>query len=132
MALLDQRHAVFAARDQHRLGAERTAEIARRSGDFFIGLGGATGCFGKLLPVRRDQRRALVDAVVAAFRIDQNRLAELIGGVDDGTHHARRERAFGVVGQHHRASARHRLDGMADERVFACRIDWRRNLPIGA
>ncbi len=128
-ALAHQRHAGFAARHQHRLRAEFTAELGRRRRDLVVGLRRRVGRVGKFLPVRRDHGGAAIDAVVAAFRIDNHRLAELVGGIDDGADDARGERALGVVGQHHRAHARHRLDGMADQRVLAGRIDGRGHVP---
>ena len=69
--------------------------------DLVVGCRRRIGRVGEFLPVRRDQRGAAIDAVVAAFGIDHHRLARLVGGLDDGADDARGERALGVVGQHH-------------------------------
>ena len=87
--------------------AELAAELGRGCRDLVVGLRRPMRGVGEFLPVRRDQRRAAVDAVVAALRIDHDRLAELVGGIDDRADDARRQRAFGVIGQHHRARLRH-------------------------
>jgi hypothetical protein len=63
--------------------------------------------------------------------VHHHRLAEFVGGLDDGADDARRQRALGVIRQHHRARARHRLDGVADQRVLARGIDGRGHFPIG-
>jgi hypothetical protein len=90
------------------------------------------GRIGELLPVRRDQGRAAIDAVVAAFRIHHHRLASFVGSIDDGANDARGERALGVIGQHYRACFGHRLDDVADQRIFAFGIHGRSRLPVGA
>ena len=131
-ALAHQRHAGLAARHQYRLRPELAAEFGRRRRDLLVGLRRRVGRIGEFLPVRRDHGGAAIDAVVAAFRIDNHRLAEFVRGIDDGADEARGERALGVIGQHHRAGARHRLDGVADQRVLAGRIDGRGHFPIGA
>ncbi len=128
----DQRHAVLAAGDQHGLGVERFAQALGGGGDLVVALRRRVRGVGKLLPVGRDQGGAAVDAVVAALGIDDHRLALRVGGRDHVADDARGERALGVVGQHHRADARHGFEHAGDQLVFARRVDRRGHFPIGA
>src|SRR5262252_6795897 len=59
----------------------------------------------EFLPVGRDQRRAAVDTVIVALRVDDHRFAELTRAIDDRADDARRENALGIVGQNHRAAS---------------------------
>ena len=78
-----KRHALLAAGDQHGFAVDDAGELGRGLGD--LGLrrhrpmhGGA-----QFLAIRRDQRRAAVDAVIVALRIDDDRFAEATRRVDD-------------------------------------------------
>ena len=97
-AVRHQRHAVLAARHQRRLGAERAGKANSGLGNFVIAARGRAGRLGQLLTIRRNESGAAIDRVVAAFRIDNHRLAEFVGGVDDGANDARSQSAFGIIG----------------------------------
>ena len=131
-AVRNESHAGFAARDQHRLRAERIAQGGGRRRDFLFRSRGSVRRIGQFLPVRRDQRRAAIDAVVAALRIDDHRLAGLARGGNHRADDARRQRALRIIGQHHCADARQRGNRVRDDRVFAHLRDRRCEFPIGA
>ncbi len=127
-----QRHAFLAAGDQHRFAGDGLGQLGGRFGDLRFARERAMHGGRQLLGVRRDQRRAAIDAVIVALRIDDDRLAKPPRAVDDRADDARRQHALGVIRQHHRADLRQRRFGVGDQRRFALRADRRRRLPIGS
>ena len=83
IALDMQRHALFAAGDQHGIALDDAGEFGRRLGDLGIARHRPMHRGAEFLAVRRDQRRAAIDAVIVALRIDHDRLAESARLVDD-------------------------------------------------
>ena len=84
------------------------------------------------LAIRRDQRRAAIDAVVVALRIDNDRHAEPPRLIDHGAYDARREHALGIsrtAPRHQRAAAP--LARMRDDRRLAVAARRVGRLPIG-
>ena len=86
---------------------------------------------GQLLAVRRDQRRAAIDAEIEALGIDDHRLAELARLVDDGADDRRAQHALGIVGQHHCIRTRHRRSAGLDQRLLDVLPHRRGELPVG-
>ena len=125
-------HAGFAAGDQHGFAADEARQLGGGHRDLRLGGHRPMHRGGQLLGIRRDQRRAAIDAVIVAFGIDHDRFAEAPRRFDDGANDARGERAFGIVGQHHRAGFGQRRFGKADDRGFAFRAGRVRGFPIGA
>ena len=125
-------HAGFAAGDQHGFAADEARQLGGSHRDLRLGGHRPMHRGGQLLGIRRDQRRAAIDAVIVAFGIDHDRFAEAPRRFDDGANDARGERAFGIVGQHHRAGFGQRRFGKADDRGFAFPAGRVRGLPIGA
>ena len=130
-----QRHARLAARHQHGLAADRAIELGGGGGDLRLvrsrarRVASASSCRFGVIRVA-----PLVDRKILALGIDDHRLAELAApprsGCADDT---RRERALGIVGQHHARRARQRRerrDRAASSRVSG--IERLRQLPVGA
>ena len=132
MTLDVQRHALLAAGHQHGFAVDHARQFGRRLGDLGFGRDRTMHGGAEFLAVRRDQCRAAIDAVIVAFRIDHDRLAEPPRRVDDGADDARGQHALGVVGQHHGADLRQRRFGIGDDRSLALRAGRRGGLPIGA
>ena len=127
-----QRHALLAAGDQHRLAFDELRQLGRGVGDLGFRRHRTMHGGAELLTVRRDQGGAAIDAVIVAFRIDHDRLAVPARRIDHGPDDARRQHAFGVIGQDHGADLRHRGFGVGDDRRLALGAGRRRGLPIGA
>ena len=117
-----QRHALLAARDQHGLGVDRLGQRGRGDDDLVVVVRRRVRRLGEFLPVRRDQRRPAIDAVIAALWIDHDRLAELCS-----PHRSPRgSRAASACPWHSRRAPRRRpagsaLSDMRDQRVLGLR-----------
>ena len=70
----------------------------------------------QFLAVGRDQRRAMIDAIVVTLRIDNDRLPKLARLFDNSANNARGEGALGIIGQHDRTGVRYRSFGAGDHR----------------
>ena len=60
------------------------------------------GGIGKFLPIGRYECDTAINAVVTAFRVDHDRLAAFVCGVDHGADYTRRECTLGIVGKNPR------------------------------
>ena len=116
---------------RHGLRVDSLCQRRCRNDDFVVIFRRSVRHLGKFLPVRRDQRGAAIDAVVAAFWIDDDRLAERVRRIDRRAHDAFGQRALGIVGEHDGAGLRRGLLDMRDQRVLGRLIDRRRGFPIG-
>ena len=75
LALDVQAHPLFAAGHQHGFAVDPVRELGCSGGDLRLGRDRPMHRGGKLLGIRRDQRRAAINPVIMPLRIDDDRLA---------------------------------------------------------
>ena len=92
-----QRHAFFAARNQDRFAVDDPPKLGGGLGDLRFGRNRPMHGDTQFLPVRRDQRRPAVDAVIVAFRINYNGFVELPCALDNRANDPRRQPTSGPV-----------------------------------
>ncbi len=130
MAVDVERHALLAARDEDGFAVDDARKLRGRLADLGFARHRTVHGGAEFGAVRRDQRRAAVDAVIVAFRIDHDGFVKLPRPVDDGADDARRQHALGIIRQHHRAALRQRGLGMGDDGGLAGRACRLRRFPI--